>query len=319
MTEEIMCVDLTAWFDHSDRAGVARRFDEALRRAGFLLITGHGIETGLRAEARAAAREFFALPRSVKARYAGTGGGRGWLSSGIETAALGEGTATPPDMKESYSIGCDDPTGDPEVDAVWFPPNHWPDAELPHLRPILSRYVRRVLSLSRELMVLSETALGLPRSLFTSCQRHPTWSCYLNWYPPMTVVGPPLPGQFRIGPHTDFGAVTVLDREPGAGGLQVYTDAGNWIDVPFHPDFLTVNIGDMMARWTGDRWRSTRHRVLPPQRTAPTEDLLSLAFFYEVDHDALIETVAGPDGGHTYPPVRWSDYLSGKVADIAPG
>ena len=48
----------------------------------------------------------------------------------------------------------------------------------------------------------------------------------INHYPPVSVVGEPEPGQFRIGPHTDFGTVTVLDREPGAGGLQVYSEAG---------------------------------------------------------------------------------------------
>ncbi len=86
----------------------------------------------------------------------------------------------------------------------------------------------------------------------------------------MSSVGEPEPGQFRIGPHTDFGTVTVLDRQPGAGGLQVYTDEGGWEDAPYDPpDAVTVNIGDLLEYWSGKRWPSGRHRVLPPQADAP--------------------------------------------------
>ena len=88
----------------------------------------------------------------------------------------------------------------------------------------------------------------------------------INHYPPVSVVGEPEPGQFRIGPHTDFGTVTILDREPVAGGLQVYSDADGWTDAPYDPDALTVNIGDLLEHWSGRRWPSGRHRVLPPRR-----------------------------------------------------
>jgi isopenicillin N synthase-like dioxygenase len=96
-----------------------------------------------------------------------------------------------------------------------------------------------------------------------------TWTMNINHYPPVSVVGEPEPGQFRIGPHTDFGTVTILDREPGAGGLQVYSDADGWADAPYDPEALTVNIGDLLEYWSGRRWPSGRHRVLPPQPHAP--------------------------------------------------
>lgn len=313
-------IDLRPWFDGgpSGRAEVARRVDEALRTAGFLLVTRHGVAAALRAEVRALARDFFALPEDVKARYAVGVGGRGWIPPGAEANGYAEGTETPADLKESHSFAADDPTGDPAVDDVWFAPNVWP-AEVPALRGALTEYLGAMRALSDELLSVCAVALGLPGDHFAAYLRHPTFGFNLNWYPPIRRVGPPEDGQYRIGPHTDFGTVTVLDREPGLGGLQVFTADGEWVDAPFDPDAFTINIGDLMARWTGDRWRSTRHRVLAPPADAVDEDLLSLVYFYEADHDAVVESLPPPIGGTTYPPVVWGDYLRAKLAAISVG
>ncbi|HEX4701699.1 MAG TPA: 2-oxoglutarate and iron-dependent oxygenase domain-containing protein [Pseudonocardiaceae bacterium] len=320
MTTYIPSIDLRPWFDGTDagRRHVADQVDHALRTAGFLLVTGHGVDQDLRCEVRAMAKVFFRLPAEVKARYAVSVGGRGWIPPGAEANGYAEGIATPADLKESYSLAADDPIGDPETDEVWFRPNVWP-AEVPALRSALTEYLARMRVLSDELMSICAVALGLPADHFAAFLRHPTFGFNLNWYPPLRMVGPPAPGQYRIGPHTDFGTVTVLDREPGLGGLQVYTSAGYWVDAPFDPDAFTINIGDLMARWTGDRWRSTRHRVLCPPADAPEEELLSLVYFYEADHDAVIESLPAPIGTRSYPPVVWGDYLRAKLAAISVG
>jgi isopenicillin N synthase-like dioxygenase len=113
-------IDLTPWFDGGaeDRAGVARQVDAALRTSGFLLITGHRVPAAVRAQTRATAREFFALPAEAKARYAITVGGRGWIPPGAEANGYAEGTATPPDLKESFSLAADQPTGNRRGPAV---------------------------------------------------------------------------------------------------------------------------------------------------------------------------------------------------------
>ena len=125
-------------------------------------------------------------------------------------------------------------------------------------------------------------------------------------------------GQFRIGPHTDFGTVTVLDREPGAGGLQVDIEGRGWVDAPYDPDAFTVNIGDLLAHWTGLRWRSGRHRVLPPQAGAPHEELVSLVFFFELDHDALVTPLTPPLGRRAdLPPVVSAPFLRERLDAIS--
>ncbi|MFC0109765.1 isopenicillin N synthase family dioxygenase [Kibdelosporangium aridum] len=310
-------VDLEPWFHGSlkDRLKVADQIDRALQDSGFLLVTGHGVTKSLRDDTRRQARRFFGLPGETKQRYAVSVGGRGWLPPGVEANAYAEGTETPPDLKESYSVGADAAVGVPEIDDFWFAPNVWP-AEVPFLEATAVEYMARMRRLSDELLTIFAVALRLPENHFVAHTRHPTYTFNINWYPPMTVVGQPDDGQFRIGPHTDFGTVTVLDREAGVGGLQVFTKDGRWENAPYHPDALTINIGDLMARWTGDRWRSTRHRVLPPHASAPDEDLVSLIFFYETDHDARITSLGPPIGKTEYPEVIAADYLKEKLDAI---
>lgn len=170
--------------------------------------------------------------------------------------------------------------------------------------------------LTNRLLTLLGEALGEEPDFFTRHMSHPTYGFNINWYPGTDVVGTPRPGQFRIGPHTDFGTVTVLDRQSGKGGLQVFTDAGGWADAPYDPDALTVNIGDLMARWTGDRWRSGRHRVLPPPADAPAEELMSLVYFGECTPGTLVEPVPAPVGRVAYEPVDSHTYLRAKLDSI---
>jgi isopenicillin N synthase-like dioxygenase len=319
-------VDIAPWRDGSDRASVARAVDEALCASGFLLITGHGVPDDDRAAARSAARTVFALPPEHKAPYAVAVGGHGYLGPGAEANAAAEGVAGPPDLKESWTLGADDPTGDPALDAIWFAPNVWP-AEVPALQTTLEQHMHRMRALADTLLEIGAAGLGLEADHFTRHTRHPSYTLNVNRYPPLTEVGPPAPDQFRIGAHTDFGTFTVLDREPGVGGLQIWASEATgdddsdlpghgWIDAPHVPGALTVNVGDLLARWTGERWRSTRHRVLPPQACAPDEDLVSLVFFYELDPDTVVESLGPPVGIEAAPPVRAADYLADKLAAI---
>ncbi|HEV2633906.1 MAG TPA: 2-oxoglutarate and iron-dependent oxygenase domain-containing protein [Actinocrinis sp.] len=320
--DPIPTIDLGHWTggDPAARRAVAAQVDDALSHAGFLLVRGHGVTHELRAEVRAAAREFFALPPQIKERYSVRVGGRGWLAVGAEGNGYAEGTVTPPDLKESWTAAADTPTGDPEIDDFWFQPNRWP-SEVPRLQQAAARYLAHMRSLADDLLRLLAAALDQPEDFFTRHTGHPTYGFNINWYPGVPVVGEPLPGQYRIGPHTDFGTVTLLDREPGQGGLQVYLDPADggpgWQDAPFDPQALTVNIGDLLARWTGGRWTAGRHRVLAPSPQAPEEDLMSLVYFYECDPHTTVSPLPAPIGRIDYEPVDSSAYLRAKLEAIA--
>ncbi|BCI54204.1 oxidoreductase [Mycolicibacterium litorale] len=316
----IATIDLSRWYAGGAEAdAVAAEVDEGLQRAGFILVTGHGVDPVLAADVRAAARAFFAQPDAVKRRYSVPVGGHGWIGPGAEANGYAEGTETPPDLKESFSLGADTPTGDPDVDRIWFAPNVWPD-EVPALRRLVTAYTAEMRRVADDLLALFAHALRLPANPFEQLASRPTWTMNINHYPPVSVVGDPEPGQFRIGPHTDFGTVTILDREPGAGGLQVFSEADGWADAPYRADALTVNIGDLLEYWSGRRWPSGRHRVLPPQPDAPEEDLVSLIYFYEAGHDAVVTPLGPPIGKVSgLAPVTSSDFIKERLDAITVG
>ena len=313
-TPDIPLFDIGAWRAAGlpERAALAARLDRAMQDSGFFMVGGHGIDDAVKERIRESSRAFFALPDAVKQAYATGVGGRGWIARGREANAFyGEvADAEKADLKETFTLGREDPAGDP----AWFMANVWP-AEVPALREPVTAYAAQIQDLYRELLEVLATALGLEPGYFVERSRNAPYTFNINRYPALSVTGAPLEGQFRVAPHTDWGMLTILDRQPGYGGLQVQTLDGGWADAPYVPGAFTVNIADLLARWTGDRWRSTRHRVLPPSDADPDEELISLIVFCETNMDRLITPLAPPIGGGTqYPPVVAGDYYREREA-----
>jgi len=311
---DIPLLDISVWRVGSAtrRDDLARRLDGALRQSGFLLIEGHGIDPGLPRAIRAEAARFFGLPARLKQRYSAPVGGRGWIRPGGEANAFYGQRAEPgrADLKESLTMGRSFTTGDPATDAEWFAPNVYP-AECPDLEALCERYATEVTGLYYELLEACAVALGLARDFFTSRARRSPHTFNINRYPSLAQAGEPLAGQFRVAPHTDWGMLTILDRQPGYGGLQVQMPGSAWADAPYAPGAFTINVGDILARWTADRWCSTRHRVLPPSALDPDEELVSLILFHEADMDTVVEPLFPGSG---YPPVTAADYLRERTA-----
>lgn len=317
--EGVPLVDLTPWYTGgpADRARVAAEIDHALRVFGFLLVIGHRFPDGLVDEVRAEALRLFRMPDDIKRRYAVGPGEHGWIPSGVEANAASDGVQTPPDLKESFGFGRSDvPETARGAASEWYAPNVWP-SELPSMEPVVTRYADAAAALADDLLEMFAEALDLPTDYFLARCADSPWQTNLNWYPARDRVGPVAEGQFRIGQHTDFGTLTILDRQPGSGGLQVRTLDGRWIDAPYVPGSLTINSGDLLARWTGDRWRSTPHRVLPPPADEPTEELVSLVFFHEANPLTVVEPLPSDRvGANRYEPVTAGEFLRSRIASI---
>jgi len=295
-TPDIPLLDISAWRHGTERQRelLAARMDRALRQSGFLLIENHGVPARLRQRIREESGKFFALPAGRKRAYATPVGGRGWIPQGGEANAFYGEVADPAraDLKESITNGRDFLTGDAATDEQWFTPNVWP-AECPDLAALAEEFTEQVRGLYYDLLRMGAVALGLDQEVFVSHVLRGPQTFNINRYPPLSATGPAKGGQYRVAPHTDWGILTILDRQPGYGGLQVQAIDGTWADAPYAPDAFTVNVADLLSRWTGERWRSTRHRVLPPPHEAPDEELVSLIVFLEAEVSTVIKPVTG--------------------------
>jgi len=303
-------VDLSRWLDGSDRTGVAATVDHALSSVGFFMVSGHGIDPALIRETRRLFAEFFALADDVKSTVRMPRlGMAGWAPMGMEANGYSFGHETPPDMKESYRLGAHELPGRVALRGA----NVWPTAPA-GFRDTVQQYIAEVDRLHMELLRVCATAAGLDdHEFFARCAARNDNTLNVNHYPPLSVVGEPRPNQYRIGPHTDFGTLTVLHREPGSSALEVQLPSGDWVHAPVVDDAFTINCGDMLAHWTGGRWRSAIHRMLPPTGAAAAHSLLSVVYFCEPDPETMITPLGGGEA------VNAGEYLRAKIAAITMG
>jgi isopenicillin N synthase-like dioxygenase len=70
-----------------------------------------------------------------------------------------------------------------------------------------------------------------------------------------------------------------------------------------------VNIGDLMAQWSNDRYVSTAHRVANPPAGVLTRRL-SVAFFHQPNYDAVIECLPACSSADN--PARYAPITSGQ-------
>lgn len=297
-----------------ERMRVAREIDDTCTQIGFFTIVGHGVQPALVRELRELSYAFFNLPLEEKRLAAPPDPSipRGYRGLGFEALAAGNDRRTPPDIKEYYHFGReswpDDPYYTQGEGRRYFIPNIWPSrpAGWPETA---RRYYLAMERLTETMMDLAALGLGLDEHFFRDkIDRHIT-AMRINHYPAQTVS--PEPGQLRAGAHTDYGLLTILNGENTPGGLQVLTRGGQWVDVQTDPDAFVVNIGDLLMRWTNDRWVSNTHRVVNPPGDAAQQARLSIAFFHHPNYDALIECVT-PAGKAKYPPVRSGAYRDMK-------
>lgn len=303
--------------DRAARLAVARAIDAACREIGFFAITGHGVPQALVADLRRAGHEFFALSPADKlvARHPVAGTNRGYHPVGGEALAQANDGTAPPDLKEFFHVGPVDigagryytsPEG-----RQHFAPNLWP-ARPPGFERVATAYYRAMASLIVALMRLAALALDVDEGFFDDKVDRSIGTMRLNYYP--APAGPPQPGQLRASAHTDYGGFTILSGEDVPGGLQVRTRDGRWVDVATTPDRFVVNIGDLLMRWTNDRWLSNLHRVVnPPLTGAPARPRLSIAFFNHPNYDVLVECLAS-QGTARHAPVRSGAYRDLKYA-----
>jgi len=308
---DLPCVDLAS----PDAPDLAAK---ACAELGFFEITGHGVSQEVIDEAFEALDAFFALPLEEKLRWRPPAReiDRGYAPMGSEGFAYSLGQETPADLVEAFVAGCDSPPAGElpqEVLESFFAPNIWPERPA-GMREALLGYFDQARAVAHKVTRVLAVALGLPEDFFEEFTDHSTDTLRLNHYNPPPGLEP-LPGQMRLGAHTDYGVVTVLAADP-VPGLEILGPHGEWLGVVPNPGRLLVNLGDLMAQWTNDRWRSTLHRVVPTDLEGrPVARRRSIATFHDGNYDAVVAclpTCQGPDEPPRYPPVVAGAHLRAK-------
>lgn len=319
---QIPVIDLAPWWgSDAERHAVGRQVDAAARRFGFFQVVGHRVPRERIDAMVAASDDFFALPLHVKQRCVPPDPSinRGYAAHGTEALSYSIGRDAPPDLFEAFNLGEDvvdyaDPFYDAERRGA-FAPNIWPD-ESRTLRPALVGYFSAARDLALTLTEVFAVALGLPDGWFSPYVERSTTTMRTIRYERRAGETEPLPGQQRMGAHTDYGIVTVLYAEPVAG-LQIVAPDGEWIDVIPAEGAMVVNLGDLTAQWTNDQWRSTVHRVVPPPAGVGGPAVRrSAAFFLDGNWDAVIEclpTCTSTDDPPRYEPVTAGRHLMAKL------
>lgn len=302
---EIPVIDVAPFRNGTARSAVAGAVANACESIGFFVITGHGIPPEILDRLISEARAFFDQPEALKTRIKRQGttfGGPTYVPLNSESLGALAGELGEADLKESLDVSPRH-LGDRWVEGTETLHAAWTEA--------YSAYE----ALAKDLRALFCSAAGLPEdALEPAFEKHASSTRLLN-YP--EVHGQLKAGQTRAGVHTDYGAFTVI-RGDDAPGLQVRALDGTWIDVPAVPGSFVVNIGDLLMRWTNDRWISTPHRVVTLTDAAYSPRRQSLAFFCNPGPHAEIECLPPfvPVGdAPKYPPIRYQSYAEGKFRE----
>ena len=310
-------------FIHGDavaRRRVARAFGDAFETNGFAVIVGHGVSERLATETYDALTTFFAQPYAVKSAYTPPeqAKGRGYLPMGIESVAKTLTGETPPDLCEALVF-----TVPHRDEAAGGKGNFWP-ASPAVLTGLVQDWTRAMVTLTGHLAQMSALALDLPEAYFADAYQDPSLVLRFVNYPDQ--IDPPRPGQMRYGEHHDYGALTILRQDTAAGGLQIKDGDGAWKEAGVVPESFVINVGDLMARWTNNRWRSTLHRVSNPDRglTGSTRRLSMVAFTGPNENVEVACLPSCADAKHPplFTPVKAGDYVRAKIAasmELRPG
>lgn len=296
--------------DAVDPGVAAGEVDRACREIGFFRVSGHGISDDLIDNAYAVSRSFFDRSEDAKSRC------RSAESSflgyrGVNTLhASSSNTSAPRDLKETFTVGLPPAEAGLRMgESEFFPPNIWP-ADVENFRRAFESYYRAARSLAMRIGAVFAAALGIPYDFFAQRMDIQTsWLTSINYPGNRPALAT---RQLRFGAHRDRGFFTILSTT--GPGLEVQRGSGDWEPIPDIPGTLLVNVGSMLAGWTGRRWVSPMHRVTDADEG--TDDIRrrqTLVFFCNPNHDAQLDPLpypgTKPRSISTGPSLTAGDYL----------
>ncbi len=279
----------------------------ALTEIGFYYIVDHGVPRALIREVFRQVALFHAQPPEAKKAILIDRHSAGYLPMKGDTLRTSTvQTVTRPNLNEALFVARDLPPDHPDVlaDRRFRGANRWP-ADLPGFRETIVAYADAMEHLVQRLVPLYARALDLPATFFDEPFRESQYKLRLSHYPPQDGAAA---DEFGIAPHTDTSFLTLLAPND-VPGLSIRTQGGKWIDAPDIADAYVVNGGQMLQRWTNDRFLATPHRAI----NRSGRERYAVVFFCDGNIDcpvAAVPTTVGPDRPPKYPTTYYTDYMA---------
>jgi isopenicillin N synthase-like dioxygenase len=273
----------------------------AFENVGFYYLRGHGIDRSLIDATYAAAARFHAHPMEKKLALRTDEHNIGYLAM-----AGGQWAGRRRSRNDAFFLRRERRPDDRDVLANrrFHAMNRWPD-DVPGFRDTALAYMRALERLCQRLVPIYAVALDMPADTFGAAYAEPHIILRMSHYPPL---GDDEDDDVSLVPHTDSGFMTLLAPNP-VPGLSIQMPDGRWIDAPGVEDAFVVNGGDILHRWTNERFLSTPHRVINRSR----RDRYAIPFFCDPNHDTLIECLpscCSPANPAKYPPIQFGDYAA---------
>ncbi|KAL4988529.1 hypothetical protein BDW68DRAFT_91079 [Aspergillus falconensis] len=308
----------------ADKHAVAMSIVDAFKTSGFLYLKDHGIPPSVTSKVFKSSASFFGRPQDQKDTLGWTTpqANRGYVRTGREKlSTVDKADRTIPDIKESMEIG---------REGVEGLPNRWPDQlddEGKDFKKVMLEFFEMCKELHIKVMQAIALGMNLPVHFFDEYVDKGDNNLRLLHYPAVhKSVFKKNPGQVRAAEHSDYGSITLLFQDR-RGGLQARSPEGTWVDVTPFPDTVIINAGDLLARWSNDTIKSTKHRVIEPPKAPSAEDdtdmypeRYSVAYFCNPNMDKFIEAIPGTYGeGESlskakYPGITSGDYLVQRLS-----
>jgi len=307
--DEIPSLDLADFTsgDPDKKKLFVKKLGEAYNNIGFVSIKNHGLTDEMQEQLYAVIRKFFDLPDTVKQKYERPelAGQRGYIGKGKEHA---KGRSTG-DLKEFYHVGQNVTDGDPIKSE--YPDNIWP-VELPEFETTALQAYRTIENAGRQMLRAIALYLELNEDYFEAKVKNGNSILRPIHYFPIENPDSIPADAVRAAEHGDINLITLL-MGASADGLQVLRRDGKWIPITALPDQLVVNVGDMLARHTNDKLKSTIHRVVNPPRSLMHTSRYSIPFFMHPRSDMDLTCLSGCVDKEY--PKKYSDMTAGEFLD----
>jgi len=313
--DEVPSLDLTHFTNGNadDKKKFVKDLGQAYNNIGFVAIKGHYLTDELSASLYEVVKKFFALSMEAKKGYENPelAGQRGYTSKGREQAKGHD----VPDLKEFYQVGqfvADDHPLKSE-----YPDNLWPD-ELPEMKTIAKDVYQKLEKTGFEMLRAIALYLELPENYFDDKVKDGNSILRAIHYPPIENPDALPPGAVRAAEHGDINLITLL-MGASADGLEVLRRDGKWIPITALPNQLVVNVGDMLARLTNNKLKSTIHRVVNPPKEKMKSSRYSIPFFMHPKSDmdlTCLDSCVNEANPKQYNDTTAGEFLDERLAEI---